>query len=495
MQNSVSAIVAIFVLSSAPFQLPAQEPFTAAESATEAKSADTKPSPIPLSLLFQLPSSGATFAELELTQEQKKFITGHIKHLDLEISPLQIIQSDLENTRLTNHRFLIAIYESLHAAEVHRRDAVQQILAAGQQSKLRQLRRAEISIVNARDTKPPLKLQAGTALGDYLAADDLLSVLILPDVQQSLLISDEQLEMIDREREEAYPAARELIAKAIQTLAPVRPVPDPRIQNCINQLLKDWHAILTSDQQKRFESFLKERQGKPRTPTEHSDFTDAGNSVVDGEQTIFIRYTLNDGVNIHHLSIPLLYAETGVQRALELTPEQRTKFVKLHATAQASINQFSQEALDKLALITNWRQHELRELVLAHNRQYHSRLTDVLTQEQHELLEQNKWRGLGLGALQRPQVAEELKLSAAQQTAINAIFATPPPPYRISADPTDSIQVQKVAAEFQRRQAHHQSLIATRIWSQLTPEQAGRLAVMIGVNRPEETNDGERSAE
>lgn len=463
-----------------------QEPAPQASIAVKDRdlAADSPLAAIPVNLLSKVIHTDSETKALGISPQQRHDLQAFINESFMQMQPFNSLRSDLNQAKLNNHRFELVIAEMLDATEVAHRRRAQPFLTFEQRAQIRQKHRQELAQLSMHTSLPHLSPYFSTPIESYLASDDLLSALLQPDVQQSVQLTDDQWLQVDAARKEAYPAAQALIAKIAKSYTPKTLADTPQRSVLVEELNRNSVALLTPDQAERYEALLKERKNRVSAATEQNNLADVLKySLLHGSPSP-IQAQLPDGVRTSRIVPYNLFAEPDFIQILALTVPQQEALAKLVTDTERAIQQAHNEYQSSQFARGPERQQQLRELILPHNRQFQARLKSLLTPLQNEELQKIKWRGLGLPALMRTEIAERLGLTDQQKSAIDAQFKLPPPQLKPSTNPGDFEEFRKNSDEYQKKSREHHASVTANVWAQLTPEQVEKFDKLTGLRPP-----------
>ena len=105
--------------------------------------------------------------------------------------------------------------------------------------------------------------------------------------------------------------------------------------------------------------------------------------------------------------------------------------------------------------------------------------------EQHAQLKKECLKSLGLAALIKPEVTEQLQLTEEQSTFIAAQLKKPAPAMPNFGTPSGSFEAfKKQSDDFHRKMTEHHTAMTSAIWDKLTPEQRTLFEAMTGLTQP-----------
>ena len=446
--------------------------------------------PIPFSMLANLTYNKAEATRLGMTKAQQEQLTGLYTALGNESSRWQGVLDRIEQIGLKNYRFNNAVQELNEEERARFQMAAQHILTQAQRARFRQSHRPEILRAASSTSRTFTQVYPSASLRQHLANGDLLSVLEAQTVQQALEFTDEQWLRVEAARKDAYAAARALIIQLREegvtrsSAAVTSPV---KVQPLLQPFTQESMALLTEDQRKTHEQLAQAQRTEFQAAMQARRPIDAAN---------------------FHTQFSLVMAHGGVRQMKSSTgPEARIEVVLHNAFAspeviqKLALTEAQQQSLNKKLLefqtvvtqIHNEQQHsslqadtaqreKLRTRVQAHNAEYQTRLADLLTPEQTARLKKEVWKSVGWPALLEPEIADELKLTEEQTSAIDVIRKAPAPqmpmPTMPDGNPNDFFNRSQ---EFHKKMSEHQATIARKVSETLTPQQHERFEQLTGI--------------
>ena len=400
--------------------------------------------------------------------------------------------SSLEQAGLKSFRLQSAATELIEEAAAKAQIKAQTLLTADQRAKLRQAHRLEIQQTAFVAPKPSLNSIGMGSLHQQCENGDLLSVLEIPEIQQTLSLTDEQWQRVEATKKTAYVAARELVWQGREFATPMISSGwnAPNLQPLIDQFGKETLSLLSEAQSAKFKGLVQEQQKQLQAAAMRNeiknpdDFKKFSLAMPHGGITQ-MQSRANDKGSSLEITLNNAFAHPEVVQQLELTDAQQPEIAKrladFHGVLLKKLNehqQTSQQADTK-------NRDRLRELVVAHNAESQKQLADLLTADQQTALKKVCLKSLGWSALLQPEVAEQLQLTAEQKTAIAAAITTPAPQVTPFANPSNDFDAfKKHADEFHRKMSQHHAGIAHRVWDALSPEQRTQFENLTGLRPP-----------
>jgi len=403
---------------------------------------------------------------------------------------LQLVLSSLDQAGLKSYRLQVAATELIDEAVANVQAKAQALLTPEQRAKLRQAHRREIQQVSQVSRKPPLSTIGMRPLHHQLENGDLLSVLELPEIQQSLAITDEQWERIEAAKKSAYPAARELILQAREFATPIFSnsfFNAPNLQPMIEQFSKETLSLLTEAQRTKFQELADTQKKRLEAAIKRNEIKDVNSlsqfSLVmpHGTMKQFQSHTKN-GINQLEVTLHNAFGSPEVVEALELTESQQIEITRRLGEMHDRVVKLLTEQQQVSQKSDNVKRDKLRELVIAHNREYQKQLADLLTSGQNDQLKKECWKSLGWSALLQPEVAAQLQLTDEQKATIDAAIKTPAPQITPFTNSDDFEAFKKHYEKFHRKLSEHRAGIKKRVLTSLTQTQREQFEKLTGIS-------------
>ena len=448
--------------------------------------------PIPLQVISRLQGNLAESQKLGLTKPQSEELAAFIAAHYAERSCLQLVLNSLEQAGLKSFRLQSAVTELIEEAAAKAQVKAQTLLTADQRAKLRQAHRLEIQQTAFVSPKPSLNSVGMGTLHQQWENGDLLSVLEIPEIQQTLSLTDEQWQRVEATKKTAYAAARELVLQGREFTTPMfaNAWNSPNLQPLIEQFGKDTLSLLSEAQSEKFKGLVQEQQkqfqaaamrNEIKNPNDYKKFS----LVMPHGGITQMQSQANDKGSSFEITLNNAFAHPEVVQQLELTEAQQQEIAKrltdFHGVLLKKLTEHQQTSQQADAK----KRDRLRELVVAHNTESQKQLADLLTAEQQTTLKKVCWKSLGWSALLQPEVAEQLQLTVVQKTAIAAAIKTPAPQVTPFANPSNDFDAfQKYSNEIHRRMSQHHAGIANRVWDSLSPEQRNQFENLTGLRPP-----------
>ena len=448
---------------------------------------------IPLTIISRATWSGPEADRLGLTKKQRDdlstFVTKHYQ----QTGRIQRVQTELDHTGLKNHRFQLAITELVDELNAKAQTTAQTLFTAEQLAKLRQAHRQEIQQASfATRRNPPQPTTIGMPpLDTALANHDLLSILELSEIQQALSVTDEQWQRIEAAKKAGHLAARQMILKAAEVVAPAEPALDTGLTKLIEQFAKDTLQRLSEEQRTQYQALVQERQKKLATITAtpaaktHAEMLARFQPFFSHGTPTQMQSQATGAESTFKVTLHNAFADPEVQNKLQLTESQQQEIAKHLAEFHPIVVKHLQEQHRATFQEEAARRELLRELVLAHNAESEKQLADMLSADQQVRLKQECWKSLGLSALLRPELAEQLQLTTAQTAFIHEQLKKPAPTMPNFGAPGTPFEVfKKQSDDFHRKMLEHSTAINSAIWENLTLEQREKFEKLTGLKPP-----------
>lgn len=437
--------------------------------------------PIPLVLIECLSANNLQAEKLGLTQQQRAEISAFMETHKMEVGSVLRIQMRLDREKVKNFRLQLALTEIIDAANAKAQVKAQTFLTADQQAKLREAFRQRIQQLSVVTPIPPPSQSGMPPLDVVFSNGDLLSIVELPEIQQSVWIEREQLRRMEAVKKDAYPAARELIRQAVASETSAAPVPQKDLQSLFDQFAKDSMLVLSDEQRTQYQEIVQDRQKQLIATHASGDDSKPFRLAKPHGAITKTQWNMAGGPNAVRVTLNNAFADPDIRKKLDLTEPQQAEIAKqLDAFHAIVLKNLSDQHEANLQAETAQRER-LRDLVLAHNAEYQKRLADLLTAKQTARLQKEYLKSLGWSALLKPEVAEQLHLTDEQKAVINAVFKTPEQSMTPFRDPPASHEAfVKESDEIFRKGIVHVTANLTRIFESLTPEQREKFEQLTG---------------
>jgi hypothetical protein len=258
--------------------------------------------------------------------------------------------------------------------------------------------------------------------------EDLLSVVERPAIQDLLEITDEQFSQVEDLRREAEADAMTVLLNASElakqsTESAAGPSHQSDARGHLNErTMRVLNAQQTAayrelgspvSQRKRLS-----REARLSLMRQHGETLDIRTEVKDGQVTTTV--VLHDAFEHPELVKELKLSDAQQKEISKILDELRPEIV---AEIESSRKAYHDRESKKRAAFD--------ELLNAHNRQFHTKAVGLLTTAQSSTLGKERFRGLGLPALQKPEIKAALNLTEEQSKAIADIQTRPAPQVEI----------------------------------------------------------------
>ena len=372
---------------------------------------------IPFRMLHQI-ASGLTYGQIkedlsiDQTDAMKK---AQAAQTPAEMSIAQLSRM-LSQSSLRNRRFRVAIEQMRAEKENQLRAAWMMIITAEQQKTLRRRNRHAIlqaSLESQRGDRSLLDHQE--SIDQLMINEDLLSVVERPAIQDLLEITDEQFSQVEDLRKAAQADATTVLLKASElanhsTESAAGPSHQSEAWGRLNERTM---RVLNAQQNaayRELRSPVRQRKHLSREAglslmRQHGETLDIRTEVKDGQVTTTV--VLHNAFEHPELIKELKLSDAQQKDITKILDELRPEIV---AEIQVSRKAYHDRESKKRAAFD--------ELLNAHNRQFHTKSVGLLTAAQSSTLEKERFRGLGLAALQKPQIKAALNLTEEQSKAI-----------------------------------------------------------------------------
>ncbi len=439
--------------------------------------------PIPLILIEHLPANKLQAEKLGLTQQQRADISALMATHLLELGSVLGIQSRLDRAEIKNHRLQLAVTEILDEVRAKTQVKAQTFLTADQQNQLRQTFRQRIQQLSVVTPISPPSLNGMRLWDVQFSNGDLLSIVELSEIQQSLWIDGEQLQRLEAVQKDAYPAARELVRQAVKDETTAIPAAEEVLQPLFDRFAKDSMLVLSEEQRTQYQEIVSDRQKPLGAARANGDASKQFRLAKPHGAITTSQWNMAGGPNAVRVTLNNAFADPDVRKKLDLTQPQQADIAKQLADFHTIVSKKLNDQHEARLQAETARRERLRELVLAHNAEYQKRLADLLTEKQTARLQKECLKSLGWSALLKPEVAEQLHLTDKQQSVIDAAFKTPAQPITPLRDPPASHEAfNKEAEEIFRKGIVHTTANLSRIFESLTLEQRAKFEQLTGFN-------------
>ncbi len=421
---------------------------------------------IPFSVLQQIVSGFQFNGEIktDLSREQIDAMKK-VQHSQYGSSrELNQFSSSMFGSWPQNRRFKEALATLKAEKEAELQREWLSIITPEQQATIRRKNR-KVMLQASLQSQPSAQalLYGDESLETLMTNNDLLSAIERPAVQDILELTDEQFEKIEELRiaaeADAVTTLREVLTflKQKGTAPAAVPTPSPAWEKLNAETLK----ILTPEQVAEYKTLqsnpakmyklvvnggVKDPQFMSRAMMPHGMPTRVESSAVVGGKAK-VTAELNNA-----------FASTVMATALKLTEAQQEKIAKLLedsrdgllAEMAAKTESYNQQQTEQ----TN----ELTRFLKTHNEKFHAQAVSLLTPSQLEKLEKERLRGIGVWALNKPEVRSALELTDEQVKAIEVILSRRAPLMEVKF-PTPGGDFQKESEEFHKSAREQGELI------------------------------------
>ena len=417
------------------------------------------PEDIPFRMLQQI-ASGHTYGQIK-----EDLSIGQIdamKKAQAAQNPLEMrigqLSGMLSQSSVRNRRFRVAIEQMRAEKENQLRAEWMKIITPEQQKTLRRRNRQAIlqaSLESQRGDRSLLDHQE--SIDQLMTNEDLLSVIERPAIQDLLEITDEQFSQVEELRRAAQADAMTVLLKASElakssTESAAAPVPqsdawgrlNERTMKVLNVEQTAAYRELCSNPTRQLKLFssgnANDIQAGFRLIMPHGSTRDIRTEVKDGQVTTTV--VLHNAFENPELVKELKLSDAQQKDITKILDELRPEIV---AGIEASQKAYHDRESKKRAAFD--------ELLKAHNQQFHAKAVSLLTAAQSSTLEKERFRGLGMSALKRPQVVAALNLTQEQSKAIDGILSQRGPIMEMPmmAHSSSPEEFQKHAEEFHKR--------------------------------------------
>ena len=385
---------------------------------------------IPFRMLHQI-ASGLTYGQLkeDISIAQKDAMKkAQAEQTPAEMSIAQLSRM-LSQSSLRNRRFRVAIEQMRAEKENQLHAEWMKIITPEQQRTLRRRNRHAIlqaSLESQRGDRSLLDHQE--SIDQLMINEDLLSVVERPAIQDLLEITDEQFSQVEDLRREAEADAMTVLLNASElakqsTESAAGPSHQSDARGHLNErTMRVLNAQQTAayrelgspvSQRKRLS-----REARLSLMRQHGETLDIRTEVKDGQVTTTV--VLHDAFEHPELVKELKLSDAQQKEISKILDELRPEIV---AEIESSRKAYHDRESKKRAAFD--------ELLNAHNRQFHTKAVGLLTAAQSSTLGKERFRGLGLPALQKPEIKAALNLTEEQSKAIADIQTRPAPQVEI----------------------------------------------------------------
>lgn len=478
-------------LTSVQAQQSSEPPATGQQSSEE----------IPFRLLQQI-ALGHTYGQIKedisvAQREAMRQAQAAQNPVEMSISQLSGMLSQSPHR---NRRFRVAIEQMRAEKENQLRAEWMKIITPEQQKTLRRRNRQAIlqaSLDSQRGDRS--LLDHLESIDQLMTNEDLLSVIERPAIQDLLEITDEQFSQVEDLRRAAQTDAITVLLKASELAkrsseSPALPVPqsdawgrlNERTMRVMNAEQTAAYRELCSSPVRQTKLFSKSNaQPESRLMIQHGAVRGMTTEVKDGQATTTV--VLHNAFESPELVKELKLSDAQQSEISKIFDELRPEIV---AGIEASQKAHHQHETEK--------RKGFDDLLKAHNQQFHTKAVSLLTVSQLATLEKERYGGLGLTALQKPQIVAALNLTEEQTKAIANILAQKAPSVEMPMMGPSSTpeEFQKQAEDFHKRarengekyRAHHEKK-CEEILAVISEEQCAKFAEMTGFELRKKVNN------
>lgn len=385
---------------------------------------------IPFRMLHQI-ASGLTYGQLkeDISIAQKDAMKkAQAEQTPAEMSIAQLSRM-LSQSSLRNRRFRVAIEQMRAEKENQLHAEWMKIITPEQQRTLRRRNRHAIlqaSLESQRGDRSLLDHQE--SIDQLMINEDLLSVVERPAIQDLLEITDEQFSQVEDLRREAEADAMTVLLNASEfAKQSTESAAGPSHQSdARGQLNERTMRVLNAQQTAAYRELGSpvsqrkrlSREARLSLMRQHGETLDIRTEVKDGQVTTTV--VLHDAFEHPELVKELKLSDAQQKEISKILDELRPEIV---AEIESSRKAYHDRESKKRAAFD--------ELLNAHNRQFHTKAVGLLTTAQSSTLGKERFRGLGLPALQKPEIKAALNLTEEQSKAIADIQTRPAPQVEI----------------------------------------------------------------
>jgi hypothetical protein len=385
------------------------------------------PAEIPLDVLSRVLHGFQGFNEVktELPNTQKEAMRKSLGTHAEANSIIGQMTAAISASSLSNRRFNAAARQLKEEQDALQLKEWLAILTPEQQALIRRRNRKAIMQANLQRPSAQQALLYDTHPIDALMTNnDLLSVIERPGVQDTLEITDEQLAQIIQLQQAADADALTVLRQNKDIFTRQKP---ELVQNqAVAKLHADTRQILTQEQWDQDQTILRTRaQQNPAVPANglanraHGMPVEMTTKFENGKATVNV--TLFNG-----------FAEPSLVEALKLTEQQQTQLSQRVEQAEEEFIAATVKQLESNQLTEQARKQKLNELLAQHNGKIQAQAVAILTDEQTQRLQKERLRGLGIRALEKPEVEQALQITSEQKASITGILKRPLPAFPVA---------------------------------------------------------------
>lgn len=470
--------------------------------------ADSREPEIPLNILrtyaLQLRSD-------EQSEPLKTAITEFYKQGADSTRKIAALREALGGYSIENPRLRVALTKAETDADNQVANQFLSVLTEEQKSSIRRKHRGAIQQEKAMAAQTAAS--SATYIGSdsvcqLLQRDDLLSVVRIPNIQDRLLLTDEQFEVVEKLSRDAEADAANVISDCLTMLAapssasaPAAPTPSVAYMN----MDKATQAILTEEQRnlyrKHYEELAARMKEVASNPERHEEFATLAKQLrphgaVDGMEV----NTVN-GKTEARFEFYNFFAVRETSKKLNISEEQQTAIAAAMEDFRVAVAAENQKQNDERAVVLNEGRQKVAARVRQHNMISSTEIVTLLTEIQKAILEKERIRSLGIGMFVDQKVVTALGLSDDQKKQVAEILSRRPegiqqPPIHMASfsKPMPNADPKKQMEEFRKRSEESSRLFqensrlhsehiqkqTAEIWKLLTEEQTAALKEIAG---------------
>jgi hypothetical protein len=372
-----------------------------------------------------------------------------------EISRVRTLSAALETARVSNSRtrlaqeFLIAEYEAEIKAEWLK------IITPEQQSAIRRRNRRLIESSNRQSQFRTDSASVNTSsLERLLEQRDLLTALSQPEIQDQLQLTEEQFDELDALRSAAAGDAVRALRAALVLSQEHEPVPPERLDRMpvFQDLMAKTQSVLTPEQFSEFQELHRspDRMQESMSPEEKRNPELLSRLMMPHGMVMAVSIPASSEHGCQAGELNNAFSPPAIVRALQLTQEQQDRIAELLVQATPAIHDCLTTAQAAYHNKERERARRIAAPVQEHNESFHIQAEQLLTPSQLDILDKAVLRELGIRALMKPGIRDQLQLSDEQRKSIDELFSRPMPRQPEFAGFTKGGDFQRQAAEFHK---------------------------------------------
>jgi hypothetical protein len=339
------------------------------------------------------------------------------------------------------------------------------IITPEQQAAFRSRNRHAILRASLDSQRPDQSLlNSQESIDQLLTNEDYLSIVEQPWIQDLLEITDEQFAKIEELQKLAQPEAIDTIEqlweliRTQQAAARAEAKPQPAQSDSRKQLQERTMKVLSQEQTEKYKKFLSD-PNRVHNLAINSSSTDPRErflSTLPHGAAQSSRTDVKDGQSRMTIVLHNVFERPELIKELTLSDTQQKEIAAILGELSPQITA-EMEAEQMAYREREAKQREAYDLLFkAHIAKFSAPALAILTESQTATLEKERFRGLGLAALQNPQLKAALKLNEEQSRSITEIQSRRGPQYEMSAmqpmtTPVSPEEFQKRSQEFQKR--------------------------------------------